>query len=322
MKKNWKVILIVFFLFFVGNSFRVYGFELESKDILVHRSIIYNKDNESLDFFAINGFNFRNNHVLYDEDVTVNMYSKFGILVNLTTNEVIYERRADEKAYPASLTKMMTVLIGLENGNQETMMINVDFDKLAEAGAAIAGFKNGELVSKKDLLMATMLPSGADAALSLADQIAGSEEDFVYLMNKKAESLGMKNTHFTNVTGLHDDEHYTTARDLAILVKVALKNPEFKEIFSAKSYVTEKGSNLVFTSRMFDRMASPIFEGGEILGGKTGYTWEALLCLASFAMDDQDEYALITMHADGGPRTPQYHVKDAREVYKYFLNYR
>ena len=317
-KKLYKVALL-FFLIINGGPLVINATNLDDEG-LFHRNYIYNRDTESLNFFILNGFDFKTTHVLFDKDINLKMYSTYGILVNLTTNEVIFERQADKRAYPASLTKMMTVLVGLENIKEDTMRIDVDFNELAAEGAAIAGFRNGEIVSAKDILMAVMLPSGADAAITLAKEVVGSEAEFVNLMNQKAEALGMKDTHFENVTGLHHDNHYTTARDMAILVKVALNNPEFREIFMAKSYITETVDDLIFTSRMFDRMSSPVILGGEVLGGKTGYTWEALLCLASFATDGENEYALITMHANGGPNTAQYHVIDALETYEYFFN--
>ena len=214
----------------------------------------------------------------------------------------------------------MTVLVGIEHRLDGPITIDIDYNTLAEEGAAIAGFVNGESVSYDDLLYGTMLPSGADAALMMAKVVAGSEEGFVALMNEKAQELGMEDTHFTNVVGLHDDNHYSTPLDLAILEKVALKNDEFREIFSAKSYTTTSSSRLTFTSRMFDRMGDPVFDGGEVLGGKTGYTEEAGLCLASYATDGKNEYALVTTHANGSPYTPQYHVLDALEGYDYFLN--
>jgi len=298
---------------------------------------LYKRDLEELMFIWENGWGFKTSEVLFDDDIDLNIFSDYAILVNLTTNEVIFERNADLKAYPASLTKIMTVLVALEHGSQETMKVNVDFNELAAANAAIAGFRNGEELSKMDLLMGTMLPSGADASLTLAHHIAGSEAAFVELMNEKAAALGMTETHFMNVTGLHHAEHYTTARDMAILVKMAIRNPEFREIFSAEFYETETGIPLSFRSRMFERMDSPVFEGGQILGGKTGYTWEALLCLASIATDGEHEYALITMHADGDPTpvhqdlsntisdtpsrpTQEYHVLDALQIYHYFFN--
>lgn len=284
-----------------------------------HYSEMYDRYDEELLFTLHHGYGFKTNQVLTESEVDLSLVSDYALLVNLTTNEVIYEKNAHQRTYPASLTKMMTVLVGIEHMKKETVTIDVDYNALAIEGAAIAGFYNGEVVSYEDLLYGTMLPSGADAALMLAKVVAGSEEAFVALMNEKAKQLGMNDTHFTNVVGLHDDNHYSTAWDLAMLEKVALYNETFREIFSAKSYTTESASRLTFTSRMFDRMKSPSFNGGEVLGGKTGYTEEAALCLASYATDGENEYLLVTTHANGNPYTPQYHVLDALEAYDYFL---
>lgn len=282
----------------------------------------YARQESDLLFVLTDGLGFQTHQGLTEWDVDLNLMSDYALLVNLTTNEVIYEKNAYERTFPASLTKMMTVLVGLEHRVTEPIVVDVDYVALAEEGAAIAGFGNGQVVTFDDLLYGVMLPSGADAAQMLAKVVAGSEEGFVQLMNEKAKQLGMVDTHFTNVVGLHDDDHYSTAWDLAILEKVALRNKEFKKIFSTSSYEVEllSGDTLTFTSRMFDRMESPIFDGGRVLGGKTGYTEEAALCLASYATDGENEYALVTMHANGNPYTPQYHVLDALEAYDYFLN--
>ena len=288
----------------------------EDVNLYNHYNLFYGLNHEDLLFMLHHGYGFKTNHVLTASDVDLNLVSDYALLVNLTTNEVIYEKNAYQRTYPASLTKMMTVLVGIEHRLDGPITIDIDYNTLAEEGAAIAGFVNGESVSYDDLLYGTMLPSGADAALMIAKVVAGSEEGFVALMNEKAQELGMEDTHFTNVVGLH----YSTPLDLAILEKVALKNDEFREIFSAKSYTTTSSSRLTFTSRMFDRMGDPVFDGGEVLGGKTGYTEEAGLCLASYATDGKNEYALVTTHANGSPYTPQYHVLDALEGYDYFLN--
>lgn len=304
-----------------GFSFRVNATSIVAEaNLYNHYESIYNPDHEDLLFIVRHGYGFKTNQALTDSEVDLNLVSDNALLVNLTTNEVIYEKNAHKRTYPASLTKMMTVLVGVEHMQDGPITIDVDYNALAQEGAAIAGFMNGEVVSYEDLLYGTMLPSGADAALMLAKVVAGSEEGFVALMNEKAQELGMKDTHFTNVTGLHNDDHYSTPWDLAMLEKAALYNEEFREIFSAKSYTTASESHLIFTSRMFDRMSSPIFDGGEVLGGKTGYTEEAALCLASYATDGENEYLLVTTHANGNSYTPQYHVLDALAAYDYFLN--
>lgn len=291
-------------------------------DVIIqkHYRTFYTPDHEDLIFALHNGYGFKSDSVLTDDDVNLGIYSSYAILVDLTANEVIYERNPDEITYPASLTKMMTVLVAIENMPNIPMVVDVDFNMLYEEGAALAGFSNGQAVTADDLLYGTMLPSGADAALTLAKYVAGSEAAFVELMNQKAQELGMTNTHFMNVTGLHDDNHYSTVRDMAMLVKAALYNDKFREVYSAKSYVTTTTPMLVFTSRMFDRLSSPTFDRVEILGGKTGYTYEAELCLASYATDGEHEYALVTTHAEGSAYTPQYHVLDAVYLYNYFLN--
>ena len=291
---------------------------IENNHLKLHHRTVYRPNHEELLFILNHGYGFKSDHVLTDNDITISLYSSNAILVDLTSNEVIYERNSHQRTYPASLTKMMTVLVAIENKTADMMTVDVDFNGLYEEGAAIAGFQNGETVTFEDLLYGIMLPSGADAALTVAKNIAGSEAGFVELMNQKAKALGMTGTHFTNVTGLHDDNHYSTAYDMAMLVKAALYNDDFRAIYSAKSYMVSNG--LVFTSRMFDRLSSPTFGTVEILGGKTGYTHEAMLCLASYATDGKHEYALVTTHANGSSYTPQYHVLDAIYAYNYFLN--
>lgn len=319
MFKSFLIPSLISLATFVGGD-NVEIHSLVDKKVLPNSyETFYSVDREPLSFFILHGYGFKTNQALTNLDVDLDLMSDQAILVNLKTNEVIYEKDAHTRVYPASLTKMMTVLVGIEHMKDEPITINIDYNALAKEGAAIAGFSNGEVVSYEDLLYGTMLPSGADAALMLAKVVAGSEEGFVQLMNEKAKELGMNDTHFSNVTGLHSDDHYSTPWDLAMLEKAALYNEDFKKIFSAKSYVTSSG-NLTFTSRMFDRLDSSLFEGGEILGGKTGYTKEAALCLASYATDGNQEYILVTTHANGSTYTPQYHVLDAVKTYDYFIN--
>lgn len=315
--KNLSLMTIII----LGSSMQVQANPVkEDTTVEKHYRTFYTPDHTDLIFSLHHGYGFKSNYALTDDDVNVGIYSSYAILVDLTANEVIYERNPDVITYPASLTKMMTVLVAIENMPTTPMVVDVDFNMLYEEGAALAGFSNGQAVTADDLLYGTMLPSGADAALTLAKYVAGSEAAFVELMNQKAKALGMDQTHFENVTGLHDNNHYTTVRDMAILVKAALYNDRYREVYSAKSYTTSTTPTLTFTSRMFDRLSSPTFGRVEILGGKTGFTYEAELCLASYATDGNHEYALITTHADGSAYTPQYHVLDAVYLYNYFLN--
>ncbi|MGN0250431.1 MAG: D-alanyl-D-alanine carboxypeptidase family protein [Oliverpabstia sp.] len=248
--------------------------------------------------------------------------SKSAILLKLTDMSVIAEKDADTRIYPASMTKIMTAVIGLENLSDLNQLIPVDretYDRLYLEGASLAGFTPGEQVKAIDMLYGVMLPSGAECCVGLADFLFGSETAFVEKMNEKAQSLGMTNTHFVTSTGLHDPEHYTTVRDLSILLQYALGNETFRSIYCAHEYTTSpttsNPSGLHFLSTMFKKMQTSEVNGGQIEGGKTGYTGEAGQCLASLAKIHDTEYILVTAGAPGSPSTEPYHILDAQNVY-------
>lgn len=253
-----------------------------------------------------------------------NLNSSNAILINLEDDTILMQKNSEEKIYPASLTKMMTAIVAIESLPDLEIKIkltNSTFQGLYEANASMTGFKPGEEVRAIDLLYGAMLPSGAESCIGLAEHIAGSEQDFVVLMNQKAEELGMDNTHFENTTGLHDENHYTTVEDLAILLKYALQNNTFKEIFTTFRHSTpptnKHPGGITYYSTMFEKLEKldQNIIGGEILGGKTGYTEEAGLCLASLAKVDNQEYILITTGAEGNQYTEQYNIIDALAVY-------
>lgn len=251
--------------------------------------------------------------------------SSNGILFSLEENTILMEKNTEEKIYPASLTKMITAIVAIENLpdlKEEIKLTNSTFEGLYEANASMAGFQPGEKVRAIDLLYGMMLPSGAESCIGLANQIAGSEQEFVKMMNQKATDLGMGNTHFENTTGLHDVNHYTTVKDLAILLSYALQNDTFREIFTSSRHSTQftnkHPGGITFYSTLFERLKSNnqyIIGGGEILGGKTGYTNEAGLCLASLAKVGKQEYILITAGAKGDQYSEQYNITDALAVY-------
>lgn len=145
------------------------------------------------------------------------------------------------------------------------------------------------------------------------------EEAFVDMMNEKATEIGMSNTHFCNATGLHNPDHYSTVKDISILLKYALQYEDFRQAFSSSRYSTrptnQHPDGFTFRSTMFKYMDSTEVVGGEIIGGKTGYTEEAGLCLASLAEVDGKEYILVTAKANGTHQTEQFHILDAINVY-------
>ena len=250
------------------------------------------------------------------------LYSPYAVLVDLESGNVLAEQNSTERMYPASLTKIMTALIAIEETEdmeQTTMLPSDIFPSLYEENASLAGFQPGETVTWKDLLYGVMLPSGAECCLTFARQIAGSEGAFVDLMNKKAEELGMNDTHFANATGLQDKKHYSTVRDIAVLLRYALENETFRQVFTARRYsippTAYHSEGFTFYNTMFQAMDNAGISDDDILGGKTGYTEKAGLCLASLAEINDREYILVTAKADGNHYTEPYHVIDAENVY-------
>lgn len=192
------------------------------------------------------------------------------------------EKNADERAYPASITKILTALVALEQGNMEDLVtISAHAVKLSSSNAKI-GVKEGEVYRLMDLMYGMLLPSGCDAAKAVAEQVGGSEKAFAELMNAKAQELGMTHSHFTNASGLHDDDMYTTARDLAILGAAAAQNNTLCEMLTTQNYaITEQTKGRVINVRNIDRLVNEPKPGDYekvsalytwCIGGKTGST--------------------------------------------------
>ncbi|MFR7717829.1 MAG: D-alanyl-D-alanine carboxypeptidase family protein [Lachnospiraceae bacterium] len=248
--------------------------------------------------------------------------SPYAILMDASTGEVLAEQNADTQMYPASMTKILTAVTAMESVNSLDEILTMPYEiyaTLYEEGASMAGFEAGEQASVRQLLYGVILPSGAECCIALADLIDGSESAFVQRMNEKAQALGMSSTHFVTCTGLHDAQHYSTVRDIAVLLQYALQSSDFREIFTAHSYsvapTAQHPEGFTFYSTMFQSLGDASVTGGEILGGKTGYTEEAGLCLASLAQVNGREYILVTAGAPGSHDTEPLHTIDAKAVY-------
>ncbi len=240
--------------------------------------------------------------------------------------DIVSKRRrgGGEKIYPASLTKIMTVLTAIEqlpDLDEEILLPAELLNPLYAQGASMAGFQPGEQV-KAEIFSLRSHASKRRGVLCGGGRknSRNPEEEFAALMNKKAEKLGMKHTHFTNTTGLPDENHYSTAEDIACLLDNALKNNTFREIFTSSRYSTG-GTNLhpegiTFYSTLSQSLEDPTFPGGVIEGGKTGYTQEAGLCLASLAEKDGREYIFVSAKGEGNHQTEPVHVEDALYAYK------
>lgn len=239
------------------------------------------------------------------------------LLYNLNDHKMIYEKNSEEKISIASLTKIMTAIVVLEsfdNLNQVVTLPHNAFYNLE--GYAEAGFKENDQVTIQDLLYGTLLPSGAEAAQSLAILTSGSISSFVDKMNEKARILGMDATHYENPVGRDHDENYSTLADLAKLLFYALDNKTFYEIYTTRHYITindlELESTLVLPSTKYN------LDIENIKGSKSGYTNNAGLCLSSLAEFNGINYLLITAGSNYESGFPN-HIVDSLVIYHYFF---
>lgn len=238
----------------------------------------------------------------YKEETDKKLTAANAILVDTDNNVIISGKNYDKKIYPASLTKIMTLLVAAENIkdlNDTYTFTYDDISSLIEDNASRAGFEEGEKVSAKDLMYASILVSGGDGTVGIAKMVAGSEKGFVELMNKKAEEMGLKNTHFTNASGLFDKNHYSTAEDIAVILKTAMENETCKKILTANTYTSAKTkqnkNGIKMTSILYNRTKDYYVEnGGKITGGKTGFISESKYSLATTYEFNGHNYICIT----------------------------
>lgn len=243
--------------------------------------------------------------------------SEYAILINADTGEILAEKNYSQKMYPASLTKIMTLLVALDNTEKLTDTYEMSYkiiDPPYRQGASMAGFSSGEKVRIIDMLYGLILPSGADAAGGLADYVSGSEKSFIELMNKKCKSLGLKNTSFANCSGLFDEQNYTTAHDMALILKELIKNEIAVQILSKSEYTTSstpqhpEGLWMDSTISHYIRGNEPTNET-KILGGKTGFVSQSGYCIASFAKSKTgNNYILVTGKAESGKKAAKDHI--------------
>ncbi len=249
-------------------------------------------------FFDLNLAKFSN--VFNSDDYA----SRYIYVLDREDKSVEYEKNSRERAYPASLTKIMTTIVALEHIDDLSAVAPIDVDTYKEMvanNASMAGFYGREPVTYRDLLYGTILSSGGEAANSLAINVAGSVEDFVRLMNEKASELGLEDTHFTSPEGLHDKNQYTSAYDMAKLLDYALDNGDFRAIFTKKTFKTtstmDHPNGIVLKSTVLSKLAGISEEGFEIVGGKSGTTYEAGECWATLGIKEDREYICIVMGA-------------------------
>ena len=250
------------------------------------------------------------------QTLDLELYSEHAILIDLETNTVIAEKDPDAKIYPASMTKVMTALVACEqitDWDATFTMTQAIIDPLFLSDATMAGFVNGEEVSMTDLVYGALLPSGAEATEALAQTIAGSTEGFVALMNEKAAELGLTNTHFVNDSGLHDENHYTTVREMAVILEAAMANERCRAALSAVSYTsaptTQNPEGVAMINKFLYRIVQYKLGDAVVEGAKTGFTSQAMNCCASFGIAANGKPVVcVTAHAWTGDFCVEDHV--------------
>lgn len=242
--------------------------------------------------------------VLKNEEYLTFEYDS-AALYNLADKEVIYSRNAFQKLYPASLTKIMTALVAIKYGQSDQVLEASSNVKIDDTGAQKIGISEGDSMTLSQALRILLLHSANDVAVLIAENIAGSLDEFVSLMNNEALKLGATGTHFTNPHGLHDEDHYTTAYDMYLIFNECIKYDEFKEIISMSAYETsyrgKSGQEVNVSVKNTNGYISGSYFAPQniaVIGGKTGTTQAAGHCLILYSKDINDKpYISIVMKA-------------------------
>ena len=256
--------------------------------------------------------------------------SEYGVIIDVESQTILAEKDYQSRMYPASMTKILTVLtaaevLGIADGTEAvlddtfTMTIEIT-DYCYIHDCSVAYFSVGEEIPVRDLFYGTVLPSGADAAIGLAIYTAGSHEAFVELMNEKLKAMGLSDTtHFTNCIGLYDEEHYSTVYDIAVILKEAADIPFCREVLSAHTYntaLTEQHPEGMLLSNWFLRRIEDKDTHGEVLCAKTGYVNQSGSCAASLAVDvNGREYLCVTAKSRGTWQC----INDQKMLYQMYL---
>lgn len=289
--KIWgKIFLLtVFVLLMTGCGRNDYAFEYSKNHHTSSFNIISSTTPQTADTFSAD-------ICVVTDDVSEGTFSvetdSAAGLFDIRNREVIYAKAANEKFYPASLTKVMTALVAIQNGNMDDVLVATDNVKINESGATLIGLKKGDTMTLNQALHILLINSSNDVANLIAENIGGDIETFVGMMNEEAKRLGATNTNFTNPHGLSDSNHYTTAYDMYLIFNEAIKYDIFNEIIHMQNYETvyydAKGKEKevsITTTNMFLRGNYTAPNNMTVVGGKTGTTDMSGHCLMILAKD-------------------------------------
>lgn len=261
------------------------------------------------------------------EDIFKDITAPNLILAETNTGRILYERNSDQRIYPASLTKLMTAILVVENCElDEIVTVSENAVHSVPSGYVNANLQVGEEITVEDLLYAMLIPSANDAANALAEHVGGSIESFSAMMNTRAKELGCKGSNFTNPSGLHEEKHYTTTRDLFLISQKAIENRLIKKVIGTITYTLpstnkyNKEARIFTTTNYMIRSSMKKYYCDYCIGAKTGYTGEAKNCVVEFAEKDGIELTVIVMGEDAKVKGQKF--LDAKEMFGYvFENY-
>lgn len=244
-------------------------------------------------------------------------YSNNIIIYNLDTKSILYEKNSNDEVKVASLTKIMTAIIVIENNPDLDKIIEIKDEDLRDMYEyATAGFQAGDKVKLKDIVYGILLPSGSDAVNAAVRETSTTEEEFIKLMNQKVDELNLTHTHFSNAVG-KDEDNYSTASDIQKILEYALKNKTFYEIFNTQKYIIED-LNLQLNGPLYKVERKYKIDPDYILGAKTGYTGESKYSMASYSKYNDSNYILVTVGAPNFKKV----LMDTDNLYNYvFENY-
>lgn len=258
---------------------------------------------------------------------TPSISSNAAIAMDADNSVVLYNKNMNKKIYPASTTKILTAILAIENLDLDKSVIVSETAIDIPWDSSSVYLKKGEAISIKDLLYCLLLNSGNDAANVLAEAVSKDIKSFVNLMNQKVKEIGCTNTHFNNAHGYSDDNHYTTALDMAKIFKYCIQNETFVEIISTKSYIVDKTNKtkepryLYNTNRLILQKEDSIYARyyKYCIGGKTGFTDEAGRTLITFAKKG-DETVIVAVFGASTSGTQDVRYTDAINLFEYSFN--
>ena len=270
---------------------------------------------------------------VYAEDQSLNLDSPVALLMDLKTGKILYEKEIDKKMYPASLTKVLTAIIVLENCDlNEVATVSYDAVMDIASGYVTANLQVGEELTVEQLLYVLMVGSSNDAAVVLAEHVSGSVEEFSKLMNEKAKEIGCTSSNFVNPNGAHDENHYSTARDLSIIARYAMQNETFRTIVKTTSYKLPQTNKYDKEDRLFTTTNSLLMLNNNnradnyfykyATGIKTGFTTPAKNCLIASSNKENLELLTVVLGAGENSEGLSARYKDTINMFEYgYSNY-